>query len=534
MMTMQQDIIAPTPKPNHVLTAEQLGNDEGMTIHEINTMHNAPDSFRQAAEQINYDHNQYDHNLRQQYDMQDPVSQQFSGPIQPINHAQGDHVEYEEQMDVEEQHPKPKQQKKKKTSLQQRVEFLTSRNTEKENLLREQKENLEKIERENEKLRHAYQEMVLLKEKDSLEQNINRLNQIMVQAKEEEDHNTYVEADKYRMNLLLSEREKEYELNRLKQDLNQRNSEEESEQRYLEELNNKIQETLHYQSDVRDLKSEHYDDFLGDFPEIDPRNLEFYDPDIAEELLDIKKNFNKQLKRSRNYNHIGSLEYYDSLREMFGHYFDQNRAPAPQQQQQQQQQPQQYHDQYAYEHYPNYDQGDPDMANYNINLSKQELYDLRAQQGMADETYLPPSTYMSPEQSGQTMTTPTSQHYAPATQYPMYPQSGFQPAQPQYQQNQYAPPPPNYPPQQGYYPQNYPAQQGYPNQQRPQVNPVQRGHAPYPSQMNQRYELTPQELKVAEGLIGKMKDERNRIRSPQATIEYYRQEREKQIRSGGY
>lgn len=287
-----------------------------------------PDSIRQLAEDkgiygaansINQESREYDHQLRES----------DNPDYEPNNQEQENDHEFESPQDNGEVQPK----KKKRTGIDKQKKRIDDVTYKYMSTLQEKEE----LERQLKLARDQHAASMLAFEKQRLADQIDRVSEIMVEAKDNDETKTYVEANRVLHSLLTKETQATEALDLINESVEQGNTaaippeiEEQQENRYFQ------------LSDTKELESEAYVDWLRENPFYNPYDLENYDDDLASDVHEIKRTFNKFLKSKRNGNYIGTPEYYQDLdiivqQKLFSG-FDNFAAPQQHQQPQHQQQ----------------------------------------------------------------------------------------------------------------------------------------------------------------------------------------------------
>ncbi len=262
-----------------------------------------PNSLEQLAEQtgivgainnVNQESRQTDQDLREDYNI-------YADSPEGHNHPQPqDEHEYrdsEQQYDEPEQTPKKRAPKKKNKTADQRIRELSYQN------LQTQHEK-EALELELKRTRDEHAASLLSFEKQRITNDINRVSDIMVQAKDEDETKTYVDANRVLHTLIHKESEADAALTALQQSYHEQSESydyKQEEQRFLQ------------LSDPKELNSNAYSDWLRENPYYNPYDAENYDADLSDDVHQIKRNFNKFLKTKRQGNFIGTDDYYNEL-----------------------------------------------------------------------------------------------------------------------------------------------------------------------------------------------------------------------------
>mgnify|MGYP001615376443 FL=1 len=298
------NIIQPTQRTSVTLNVDSGEIDGGQSV---------PNSLEQLAghtgivgaiNDINQESIDNDQSLRTEYNIH---AESPEGHNHPREH------DYEENNSEHyEQQPKRKTTKKKSKTAEQRIRELSYQNLQTQN-------EKEELERELKRTRDEHAASLLDFEKKRITNDIQRVSNIMVQAKEEDETQTYVDANRVLHKLLSKESEANDALEYLRDHYQQEtpNDDQEyqraAEQRFLE------------LSDKKELQSDSYTEWLRENPYYNPYDAENYDADLSNDVHDIKRNFNKFLKSKRNSNFIGTEDYYQELNniintKLFGDY----------------------------------------------------------------------------------------------------------------------------------------------------------------------------------------------------------------------
>jgi hypothetical protein len=356
-----------------------------------------PNSLEQLAEQtgivgainnINHESQKTDHELREDYNIRADSPEGHNHPQYEEEEEYHPHEQREYESEVA---PKKRPIKKKNKTADQRIRELSYQN------LQTQHEK-EELENELKRLRDEHAASMLSFEKQRIANDINRVSDIMVQAKEEDETQTYVDANRVLHTLIHKESEADAALNSLKEHYQQKQPEYDykaEEQRFLQ------------LSDPKEIQSDAYAEWLRDNPYYNPYDAENYDADLSEDVHLIKRNFNKFLKSKRNGNFIGTDDYYQELTniinvKLFGDY------QIPQQN----------------TGYSNqgYNQQEDDMVRHTIHIDPQYDQSLgspipEGQNRMHSQQYAEPDNYAPPQPTRQNYQQ-QQQQYQPQRQAP--------------------------------------------------------------------------------------------------------------------
>ena len=449
-------------------TLEHLADNVGLT----DKMHQMNHESRQYDEQLRSDHLDDGNDDQGQYD---------------------DNQEYTQEYSNEQSEERPKRRKKSKDK---RFDDLT-RNYHLEREQREEYENeVKRLRDENAQiklLRDEHAAMVLKLEQKEINENLKKVSDIMVQAKDEGDHTTYVKANLLSNKLTMKEAENERAYAQIQERYSQYDHEtveDNSQELAIQEIAKR--------ADPRDLRSEYFDPFLKEHPYADARNGREFDPDLADELFSHKKKFDKSLKLSRQADYIGTPDYYKELNDVLA---DEMQANVYKPKRKQSGRAQQYQEEPSFEDDGYYDPQEDQMSKYVVNVdpNNHEYY-------MRDDG-APNYMTSDPSNSRLQSSRPVYEPLAPgASQYN--------------NQRQY------------HTPREY---QGAPRQQmrrtNPNVNPAYRGGGQVQNQMGPLPRLSQAEEVIA--LKSPMRDMRGRLLTEREKIEQYQiAKREQQWNQG--
>jgi hypothetical protein len=302
------NIIQPTQRTSITYNVDSGEIDGGIDV---------PDSIEQLAGKvgivdaintINDESTQTDHNLRDMYNIDGQHTDGHNNQPQYEDYPP-DHNEH-----YQEEPPKKKPQKKKNKTADQRIRELSYHNVQVQN-------EKEELERELKRTRDEHAASILAFEKQKIAHDIQRVSDIMMQAKEEDETKTYVDANRVLHTLITKESENDHALNSLKQQYESYGYVDPNQEAYRKEADDRFLAL----SDSKELNSDAYSEWLRENPFYNPYDMENYDADLAEDVHHIKKNFNKFLKGKRNGNYIGTEDYYHELNaiintKLFGDY----------------------------------------------------------------------------------------------------------------------------------------------------------------------------------------------------------------------
>ena len=245
-----------------------------------------------AINTMNQEGYQEDHDLRMNYEMQ---NQNTNDQLDEDDYHQNDNSEL---YDNEPSQPKKKKPKKKGDSVQKRFDEITYK------LIEERREK-EELERQLKRSRDENAAFMLSVERDRIAHDINRVTDVMIKAKDNDQTQTYVKANRLMHELVTKESETNNALTHLQNSYQDEHVEPEHEQH--------AEQRFIGLSDPRELKSDSYTDWLRENPYYNPYDAENYDEDLANDIHEVKRNFNKFLKKNRNADFIGTSEYYQEI-----------------------------------------------------------------------------------------------------------------------------------------------------------------------------------------------------------------------------
>lgn len=253
---------------------------------------------------INNESYNNDQDLRDDYNME-------SESIYQQNDDDDNDQPQEEQLyqDDHQQQQKPKKKSPpKKTKGDKRYDDLIyklgSKAQEAEEIARQR----DATARELKQARDEHAALVLSIEKQRIASDIDRVSDIMVRAKDTDQNRSYVEGNRIMNELMLKEAQTDAAINQLAQ---QREEED-----YLpekSEYERLAEEKFYDLSDSKEIASPAYVEWLKDNPYYNPYDGDNYDEDLAQDVHEIKRTFNKFLKHNRNAQFIGTPDYYQEL-----------------------------------------------------------------------------------------------------------------------------------------------------------------------------------------------------------------------------
>lgn len=292
--------------------------------------------LEQTRDNINNESHQFDEQLRSDhFEEEDQYDQGHddNAPYEPYDQDKVDEEQFSKQSDRPQEpeydengEVQKKPAKRRKKSKDRRFDDLTRNyhmeREEKEDLQRKNLEMLEQIEKsrayeiEAERLSIENRAMALKLEQREIQERLNKVSDLMIQAEQEND----LEAKREGAKLLAKLTARESHNERVFEDIQSRYQEitqKPVRDPNLERLNERIREIYYEQSDPRDLESDYYPSFLKKTPWFDPKNTKEYDSDLSQEMMSVKKKFNRSLKLSGESDYIGTKDYYDDLYDRF-------------------------------------------------------------------------------------------------------------------------------------------------------------------------------------------------------------------------
>lgn len=418
-------IIEPTARPTVTLnvgTNETLYAQHGAISEQDELSKNA--LMSEAMMQINQDSQDYQQELWEQRDADpelppDEMPNDYPYEEQPQYQVpEGEYEEYpqeeygqeEEQVEAKPRRTRKKAAKKVEGSLgynlrqkNKETDYYEKQLQVKEALYQE---TLQRERDEKERMQKTYE---LALEKNRINDDIAKVSGVLMSAKQDQQYDTEVEANLLLQKLVNQQSYLEREEQQLRAD-EPIADEEDSE---FEQL---ASQELYQFSDARDLKSPVYGEFLEKYPICNPYSSD-YDRDLAEEIWQIRKGHNRELKINGMSSYIGSEEYYQEVEDLIDGHFNKSRrksASRPRQQSQYQGDPDMYSqngtghtiaigdgDQYGADYAPNYDPSfrknsdmrDPESGNASGYRQpqnyqpRQEPQQYQQQQGYAQQGY---------------------------------------------------------------------------------------------------------------------------------------------------
>lgn len=222
-----------------------------------------------------------------------------------------DEQPYEEQLYQDEHQQQQKPRKKsppKKTKGDKRYDDLIyklgSKAQEAEEIARQR----DATARELKQARDEHAAYVLSIEKQRIASDINRVSDIMVRAKDTDQTRSYVEGNRIMNELIIKEAQTDAAISQLAQQREENDYVPE-----VSEYERLAEEKFYDLSDSKEISSPAYADWLKENTYYNPYDSENYDADLAQDVHEIKRTFNKFLKHNRNAQFIGTSDYYQEL-----------------------------------------------------------------------------------------------------------------------------------------------------------------------------------------------------------------------------
>lgn len=253
---------------------------------------------------INEQSYQEDQNLRDGYDVEE--ESHYQNDEDDFPEQQQDEQSYQE--DHQQQQKPRKKSSPKKSKGDKRYDDLIyklgSKAQEAEDIARQR----DAAARELKQARDEHAAYVLSIEKQRIASDIDRVSDIMVRAKDTDQTRSYVEGNRIMNELIMKEAQTDAAINQLAYEREERNSVPE-----VSEYERLAEEKFYDLSDTKEITSPAYTDWLKENSYYNPYDQENYDNDLAQDVHDIKRTFNKFLKHNRNGEFIGTHEYYKEL-----------------------------------------------------------------------------------------------------------------------------------------------------------------------------------------------------------------------------
>lgn len=462
-------IVNPTPRPTITLnvgTNETLYGQHGAVSEQDELSKNA--LMAETMMQINQESQDYQQELWQQRDADpelppDEMPHDYAYEEQPqFQEPDGEYEEYpqeEEQVETKSRRPRKKAAKKVEGSLgynlrqkNKETDYYEKQLQVKEALYQE---TLQRERDDKERMQRSYE---LALEKNRLNEDISKVSGVLMSAKEDQSYDTEIEANLVLQRLV----NKQFELEREEQSLRVPEAVFDEDEAQFDQM---AAQELYKFSDARDLKSPVYGEFLEKYPICNPYSAD-YDRDLAEEIWQLRKDYNRQIKIDGMSSYIGSEEYYDEVQDLIAARFNKSRRKAAPRTRQQ----------------PQY-QGDQDMnygqngTGHTISIGDNDQYGADYAPNY-DPSFRKSGDNRDPESGGA---------------------AGYR--QPQAHQQQYRPEPQQYQP--GYNQQGYGASRNEPQQQRQApVAPVSRDGYSQTRYIQQLPELDHNEMNMARAMQG--------------------------------
>jgi hypothetical protein len=324
-------IVNPTPRPTITLNTgnnEVLYGQHGALSEQDELSKNA--LMAETMMQINQESQDYQQELWQQRDADlelppDDLPRDYPYEEQPQDQEpDGEYDEYpqeEEQAQAKPRRPRKKAAKKVEGSLGYNLRQKNKETDYYEKQLQVKEaiyqETLQREREDKERMQRSYE---LALEKNRVNDDIAKVSGVLMSAKEDQRYDTEIEA-----NLLLQKLvNQQSHLEREEQDLRISESVVDPEEEQLDQL---AAEELYKLSDARDLRSPVYGEFLEKYPICNPYSSD-YDRDLAEEIWQIRKDHNRQIKIDGMSSYIGTEEYYEEVQDLIEARFNKSRRKA--------------------------------------------------------------------------------------------------------------------------------------------------------------------------------------------------------------
>lgn len=325
-------IVEPTPRASIVISTAtgEVTHDTGQGFAReneaaenaglVDAMNNMNDESRyhdstlrnQYADTEGYAQSQYD---SQGYEIP-PESYEGYGPDTAREHEEDQSFEANSRKDD----PKAKRSKKKKPDLSAARHALKERY---EKQL-ESKEAMHQhiLQQKEEEKRFIQKTYELELQKRKVDEEIGKVSDVLFQAKENQDVQTEIDANILLQKLVNRQAYVERDIShvteevRAFQDLMQE-PEVDPAQAQIEQL---AEQELYNYSDRRELQSPHYSEFLERYSICNPYHPD-YDRDLNDEIWQLRKKHNRDLKVNGESAFIGSAEYYQEVEDMISSHF---------------------------------------------------------------------------------------------------------------------------------------------------------------------------------------------------------------------
>lgn len=258
------------------------------------------------------------------------LREEFNLETEPIYEEED---QFDDQLEEEPFQEEPQQQRPKKKSSPKKTKGdkryddliykLGSKAQEAEEIARQRDE----AARELKFARDEHAAYVLEIERQRINDDIERVTNIMVKAKDTDQTRSYVEGTRIMNELIVKGSQTDAAINQLAYERDEYNSVPDTFD------HEKAAEDKFYDlSDVKEVNSLAYAEWLKDNAYYNPYDAENFDEDLAEDVHEIKRTFNKYLKHNRNGNFIGTPDYYQELDSIVQHKLYGDFIPAQQQQ----------------------------------------------------------------------------------------------------------------------------------------------------------------------------------------------------------
>ena len=297
----QINVTAPNTRSNLIFNVDSQNIEQSLIPDDIKDMAENV-GIVDAINTINDESRFNDQELRQQHELESNYDHSLvQNPQESVLHENPDFNHNSEHKQIK------KPQKKK---IDKRIDDLTYR-------LAIKDEEINRLKQEHDA--HLL-EVQLAQQKDKIEADIARISEIMVQAKEEDQTHTYVEANKILNRLIAQESDNSTAFNNL-QNYYQNTDYQNEQVRSYEKL---AEEKFYDLSDIKELKSPYYAEWLQKNNYYNPYDVENFDNELASETLELKKNYNKFLKFNKKSDYIGTNQYYNDLDSMINQKYSTN------------------------------------------------------------------------------------------------------------------------------------------------------------------------------------------------------------------
>ncbi len=268
----------------------QLATETGM----VNTMNDINEESYHIDQDLRDEHNMESESIYQQNDEDDYDNQPQEEQLYQDDHQQ-------------QQKPR-KKSSPKKTKGDKRYDDLIyklgSKAQEAEEIARQR----DATARELKQVRDEHAAYVLSIEKQRIASDIDRVSDIMVRAKDTDQTRSYVEGNRIMNELIIKEAQTEAAINQLAQQREEYDLSPET-----SEYERRVEEKFYDLSDAKEISSPAYAEWLKENSYYNPYDGENYDDDLAQDVHEIKRTFNKFLKHNRNGQFIGTPDYYQEL-----------------------------------------------------------------------------------------------------------------------------------------------------------------------------------------------------------------------------